>query len=158
MNEDDLAFVPLKVTHIDRGGRRVFDPEDKRRLIEACRRPGVSVSGMALKAGVNANQLRKWICARTPVNKAALDGPDREETSPSRFVPVVAVGDTASVLAGAPAASLVPDRREGSRASLCSAPSARLSATLPNDVMGEVECSGQDGSLVTAMIAALGAH
>ncbi|WP_080430139.1 IS66-like element accessory protein TnpA [Burkholderia ubonensis] len=158
MTEDDLAFLPLKVTHIDRGGRRVFDPEDKRRLIEACRRPGVSVSGMALKAGVNANQLRKWIGARTPVNEAALDGPDREETSPSRFVPVVAVGDTASVFSRAPAASLAPDRREGSRVSLCSAPSARLSATLPNGVMVELECSGQDGSLVTAMIAALGAH
>ncbi|WP_198351430.1 hypothetical protein [Burkholderia ubonensis] len=109
---------------------------------------------MALKAGVNANQLRKWICARTPVNKAALDGPDREETSPTRFVLVVAVGDTASVLACVPAVSLAPDRREGSRVSLCSAPSARLSAILPNGVMVELECSGQDGSLVTAMIAA----
>ena len=158
MTEDDLAFLPLKVTHIDRGGRRVFDHQDKRRLIEACRRPGVSVSGMALKAGVNANQLRKWICARTPANEAALAGPDSAETSPSTFVPVVAVGDTASVLCRAPAASLAPDRREASRASPCSAPSARLSATLPNGVMVELECSGQDGSLVTAMIAALGAH
>jgi len=40
---------------------RRFDPEDKRRLIEVCQRPGVSVSGLALKAGVNANQLRKWV-------------------------------------------------------------------------------------------------
>ncbi|WP_193759864.1 hypothetical protein [Burkholderia sp. USMB20] len=46
MTEDDLAFLPLKVTHIDRGGRRVFDAQDKRRLIEACRQPGVSISGM----------------------------------------------------------------------------------------------------------------
>ncbi|MBB5503683.1 hypothetical protein HDG37_007927, partial [Paraburkholderia sp. MM5384-R2] len=35
MTDDDLAFLPLKVTHIDRGGRRVFDPQDKRRLIDA---------------------------------------------------------------------------------------------------------------------------
>jgi transposase len=158
MTEDDLAFLPLKVTHIDRGGRRVFDPQDKRRLIEACRRPGVSVSGMALKAGVNANQLRKWICARTPAYEAALAGPQSAETSPSTFVPVVAVGDTASTLSRAPAASLAADRREGSRASLCSVPSARLLATLPNGVMVELECSGQDSSLVAAMIAALGAH
>jgi transposase len=158
MTEDDLAFLPLKVTHIDRGGRRVFDPQDKRRLIEACRQPGVSVSGMALKAGVNANQLRKWICARTPANEAALAGTDSAETSPSTFVPVVAVGDTASVLARAPAASLAPDHREASRASLRLAPSARLSATLPNGVMVDLECSGQDGPLVTAMIAALRAH
>ncbi|RQR44861.1 transposase [Burkholderia sp. Bp9126] len=147
-------FLPLKVTHIDRGGRWVFDPEDKRRLIEACRRPGVSVSGMALKAGVNANQLRKSICARPPVNEAELAGPDREDTSPS----VVAVGDTASVLSRAPAASLAPDHRGASRVSLRSAPSARLSATLPNGVTVELECSGQDGSLVTAMIAAQEGH
>jgi transposase len=38
------------------------------------------------------------------------------------------------------------------------APSAHLSATLPNGVMVDLECSGQDGSLVTAMIAALRAH
>ncbi|WP_198388716.1 hypothetical protein [Burkholderia ubonensis] len=54
MTEDDLAFLPLKVTHIDRGGRRVFDPEDKRRLIEACWRPGVSVSGLFAIDGVKA--------------------------------------------------------------------------------------------------------
>ncbi|MBC7415298.1 MAG: transposase, partial [Herminiimonas sp.] len=30
-------------------------------LIEACLVPGVSISRMALKAGINANQLRKWI-------------------------------------------------------------------------------------------------
>jgi transposase len=48
MTPDELDFLPLKVTHIDEGGRRGFDPEDKRRLIEACRRPGASVSGLAL--------------------------------------------------------------------------------------------------------------
>ncbi|WP_249174647.1 transposase [Burkholderia cenocepacia] len=42
-------------------GKRTFDKRDKQRLIEACLKPGVSVAGMALKAGVNANQLRRWI-------------------------------------------------------------------------------------------------
>lgn len=30
-------------------------------MIEACQKPSASVAGLALKAGVNANQLRKWI-------------------------------------------------------------------------------------------------
>jgi transposase-like protein len=61
MTSDELDFLPLKVTHVDEGGRRCFDPDGKRRLIEACEQPGASVAGLALKAGVNANQLRKWI-------------------------------------------------------------------------------------------------
>ncbi|WP_157638458.1 transposase [Burkholderia ubonensis] len=60
--------------------REEFDPEDKRRLIEVCRRPGVAVSGMALKAGVNAHQLRKWICARTSVNEAERGGLARSDS------------------------------------------------------------------------------
>lgn len=61
MAEDDLSFLPLKVTKVGGKGMRTFDPDGKRRLIEACRRPGVSRSGLALKAGVNANQLDKWL-------------------------------------------------------------------------------------------------
>ncbi|MGF6978128.1 transposase-like protein [Paraburkholderia sp. JPY465] len=52
MTSDELDFLPLKVTHVDEGGRRCFDPDGKRRLIEACEQPGASVAGLALKAGV----------------------------------------------------------------------------------------------------------
>jgi hypothetical protein len=44
-----------------RDGRCVYSREGKRALVEACRRPGVSVAGIALLHGVNANVLRKWI-------------------------------------------------------------------------------------------------
>ena len=64
MTEDDLSFLPLRVTRVGVGGKRSFDPADKRRLVEACLRPGASLSGLALKAGVNANQLHKWVRAR----------------------------------------------------------------------------------------------
>ena len=64
MTEDDLTFLPLRVTRVGVGGKRSFDPADKRRLVEACLRPGASLSGLALKAGVNANQLHKWVQAR----------------------------------------------------------------------------------------------
>lgn len=57
--QDDLTFLPLRVTHVGVGGKRSFHPVDKQRLIEACLQPGASLSGLALKAGVNANQLRK---------------------------------------------------------------------------------------------------
>ncbi|WP_197344872.1 transposase [Ralstonia solanacearum] len=42
-------------------GRRKFDEQSKRSLIEACLKPGVSVARMAQTHGVNANLLRKWI-------------------------------------------------------------------------------------------------
>jgi len=64
MTQDDLTFLPLRVTRVGVGGKRSFDPADKRRLVEACIRPGTSLSGLALKAGVNANQLHKWVRAR----------------------------------------------------------------------------------------------
>ena len=61
MTENDLSFLPLRVTRVGVGGKRSFDPIDKRRLVEAWLRPGASLSGLALKAGVNANQLHKWV-------------------------------------------------------------------------------------------------
>ena len=83
MSEAEFSFLPLRVLRVGVGGKRTFEPEGKRRLIEACRQPDVSLSGMALKAGINANQLRKWI-RRSEQRKAVL------RTLPA-FVPVVAV-------------------------------------------------------------------
>lgn len=44
-----------------RDGRNIYDAEAQRKLVEACLQPGVSVSGMALAHGLNANVLRKWL-------------------------------------------------------------------------------------------------
>jgi transposase-like protein len=79
MTEDELGFLPLRVTRVGVGGKRSFDPADKRRLVEACLRPGASLSGLALKAGVNANQLHKWV--------QTLPAPDRAQRA-SRVVGV----------------------------------------------------------------------
>lgn len=38
-----VDYLPRKVTHVGDDGKRTFDAEDKRRLIEACRQPGVSL-------------------------------------------------------------------------------------------------------------------
>jgi len=42
-------------------GRARYSKQAKRTLVEACLKPGVSVSSMALVNGLNTNLLRKWI-------------------------------------------------------------------------------------------------
>ncbi len=41
--------------------RRRHSAEFKSRVVEECRRPGVSVAAVALANGVNANLLRRWV-------------------------------------------------------------------------------------------------
>jgi transposase len=153
MTPDDLDFLPLKVTHIDEGGRRCFDPEDKRRLIEACQRPGVSVSGLALKAGVNANQLRKWVKRERRLEFRRTEEPG--DAHAPAFVPVVEV---AAPRPATPDALPAPTRREAVRASQRPPLPSRLTAQLPNGVSLELECMAQDTALVKAMIDALRAN
>ena len=154
MTDDDLTFLPLRVTRVGVGGKRSFDPMGKQRLVDACLQPGASLSGLALKAGVNANQLRKWVQLREQSNAPVNDG---MAVASSAFVPVVAIGDPTSAMALPPARRSFPEP-EPSHQSPRAAPAARLSATLPNGVKLELECSGHDATLVTAMIAALGAR
>lgn len=59
--QTDVDFLPLRVIGKSADGRNRYDRDGKRKQIEACQKPGASVAGLALKAGVNANQLRKWI-------------------------------------------------------------------------------------------------
>ena len=144
-NSDDVTFLPLKVLRIGPGGKRTFDPVGKRMLIEACRMPGLSISGMALKAGINANQLHKWIRAgqRSPIAGVAA------ESAPPAFVPVLQI-------ASAPPQG--PQRQTSALPSFPIASPVRLSARLANGVAVELECSGNDAALVKAMIAALGSR
>lgn len=132
MTEVDLSFLPLKVRRVGIGGKRTFDAEGKRRLIEACCQPGVSVSRMALKAGVNANQLRKWIRGNTR----------REAVQPPlpAFVPVVAIDD-----ATRPNPAGIP----------CQA--AHFTARLPNGITIELACGGEHAPLLRTLLEALGA-
>jgi transposase-like protein len=60
MQETDSEFH-LVVTGMRRDGRRRYDDDSKLALVKACLQPGVSLAGMALKHGVNANLLRKWV-------------------------------------------------------------------------------------------------
>lgn len=143
MGEGVYSFLPLQVVRVGVGGKRTFDAQGKQRLIEACRQPGVSVSRMALKAGVNANQLRKWI----------RRSQQQDELPPlPAFVPVVAVDDARSSQVTAP--TLPDDAMRSARpASSC----AYLTARLANGVSVELAFDGQHEHLLRTMIEALGA-
>jgi transposase len=154
MTEDDLSFLPLRVTRVGVGGKRSFDPMDKRRLVEACLRPGASLSGLALKAGVNANQLHKWVRTR---EQGAPPVRHDVPVAVSAFVPVVTIDERTPIRASAPASHRVTTA-ESSCVSPPSTRPARLTAHLPNGVKLELECSADDVAIVNAVIIALGAR
>jgi len=54
----------LEAVGVLRNTRRRYDPASKQRLVEACLQPGVSLAGVALRHGVNANLLRKWVAGQ----------------------------------------------------------------------------------------------
>ena len=137
---------------LDQLGKRTFDPDDKCRLIQACRRPGVSISGMALKAGVNVNQLHKWI--RDAEREGAVDA--AAECLAPAFMPVVTLGEVSQPVEAMAESAAVVTRREAAAPALRAPVPVRLRAQLPNGVTLELECGGRDGSLVKAMIEALG--
>ncbi|MFJ1260910.1 IS66-like element accessory protein TnpA [Cupriavidus sp. CuC1] len=157
MTEIDSDFLPLRVTRVGLGGKRSFDPEGKRKLVEACHRPGVSVAGMALRAGVNANQLRRWIqqYEERREEAAAMLG---IEHAPAAFVPVVEIGGIVPKAEPLATPGRLPVHYEPEPVPPPSSPLARLAAQLPNGVTVELECTGQDAALVAAMIKALGAQ
>lgn len=61
MSAHSIDIVPNLVVGQKRNGRCVYDREAKAELIRRCQQPGVSVAGIALAHGLNANLLRKWI-------------------------------------------------------------------------------------------------
>ena len=144
MGEAEFSFLPLQVVRVGVGGKRTFDAQGKRHLIEACRQPGVSVSRMALKAGVNANQLRKWIRGNLRREAALPPLP--------AFVPVIAVDDVRPSQVTTPP---LPDN--AMRSARSSSPCAHLTARLPNGVTVELACNGHHEPLLRTLLEALGA-
>lgn len=76
MTERLDVVIPDLVSGRKRNGRGIYNKGAKRRLVEACLQPGVSVARMALIHSLNANLLRKWITthqtACNPSTAAAL--------------------------------------------------------------------------------------
>jgi len=149
MQETDSEFH-LVVTGIRRDGRRRYDDDSKQALVKACLRPGVSLAGMALKHGVNANLLRKWVVGhQLAVGALTKPAPNRMDA----FIPVMLGNSSAGRNAqGKP----VPNRMAATTAPTMATPPARLRAQMPNGVTFEFECADGDAALLATLVETLG--
>lgn len=131
----------LRVTAVLRNGRRRFDPLSKARLVAACLEPGVSVAGLALEYGVNANLLRKWVKQRKEQT-----GVSTGFSLASPFIPVRVDKTERDRVRPREVAAADAGRRFLSDVS--------LQATLPNGVRLTLGCGDVD--MLTTVIGALG--
>lgn len=71
--------------------RRTYSEDFKAQVVAACLQPGVSIAGVALANGLNANLLRRWV-KESPEQKPQLDRPgddgDLGSPPPPTLVPV----------------------------------------------------------------------
>ncbi|MGB7183090.1 MAG: transposase [Burkholderiaceae bacterium] len=68
----DSSELPEGVIGFMRDGRRRYDPAFRRQIAALCRESGESVAGIALRYGVNANLVRKWMDQYPPTEVAML--------------------------------------------------------------------------------------
>jgi transposase len=86
MPEKSAELVQGLILKPATNGRRTYSLAAKRALVQLCDRPGVSVAGMALAHGINANLLRRWMVqySTTPM----VSGDNAPETSGAALLPV----------------------------------------------------------------------
>jgi transposase len=87
MSDADPELSRRLVVGHKRDGRCRYDPVAKRELVEAALRPGVSVAGLALRYGINANLLRTWMREHQGHRQAAA--PSAAVAPLPAFIPVV---------------------------------------------------------------------
>jgi transposase len=145
----------LEVVGVLRNGRRRYDPASKRRLVEACLQPGVSLAGVAMRHGVNANLLRKWVTGQQQrqSNGVAVGAIER---ATEVFVPVVELCGVAGPPEPPAPPSVQHQVQPDKAARHTDPPAPRLTVEMPNGVTLRLECSGRDVELVSAMIVTLG--
>jgi transposase len=71
--------------------RRRHSEEFRAELVARCRQPGVSVSGIALAHGLNANLLRRWVKNhrdQAGVSEVVVGGPPSTQEKAALLVPV----------------------------------------------------------------------
>jgi transposase len=147
-NRDFPKLEPVGVS--DDGQRHYYDGQAKQALIRACLQPGASLAGLALKAGLNANLLRKWVRKHQEKGNAAVQPVCEERLT--AFAPVVEVDSVEPAMSVKSESSVASVRREPVRASQRPSLPSRLVAKLPNGVSVELECAAHDAAPVTAMI------
>jgi transposase len=152
---DEHGTCKLAVMKVLRNGKRLYDPAAKERLIDACLVPGVSVAGLALEHGVNANLLRNWIGLRR--RRARQEQPIGTSDEPPAFIPVIEAASGSAGSAGGRALAIGCERHVARvRPTTRSQPQARVTAALPNGVTVTLDCG--DAQIVSAMIEALGRY
>lgn len=70
MSEEVQELARRLVVGRKSDGRCVYDEQAKAELVAMCRKPGASVSRLAREAGVNANQLSRWMRERGERSRA----------------------------------------------------------------------------------------
>jgi transposase len=152
---DRSDALRLEVVSVLRNRRRRYDPASKQRLVEACLQPDVSLASLALRHGVNANLLRKWVAAhrRQHSNGVAAGAIERAAKA---FVPVVELCGVAGAPEPPTPRPIQHPVRRAKPACRADPPGPRLTVKLPNGVTLQLECREQDVELVSAMILTLG--
>jgi transposase len=86
MTADGVVSSEQEAVPVARRRRRHFDAGFKREVVQACQQPGMSLSGVALHYGLNANMVRKWVLRERPGESASM--------APVKLVPVVVSPDS----------------------------------------------------------------
>ena len=68
--------------------RRRYSAEFKAEAVAACQQPGVSMAGVALTRGLNANLLRRWVVEAEQAGSVTVSPRRAPVESSSGFVPV----------------------------------------------------------------------
>src|SRR5260363_399761 len=126
---DESVCDGLPIIRVKRDGSRIFDPQAKSRLVEACLQPGVSIASLALSHGVNANLLHKWIRRDRRAREKGVMKDGAEKLS--AFVPVIQ-NKSAPAIRERPAC--MPALSQSTRKWPDPAKPSRLNGYLPNDL------------------------
>ena len=108
MTENDSELARPLVIGSKRDGRRRYDKQAKRELVQACLEPGVSVARMALEHGLNANLLRKWITQYLLERERSLAHETPAQRSPDQLAVGLATDNAASAASISTTAKTAP--------------------------------------------------
>jgi len=97
MSENASEIIPNLVVGHKQDGRARYSKQAKRTLVEACLKPGVSVSRMALVNGLNANLLRKWITQYQELVDTPITAVAPTQTGAVTLVPVAQLNEAEQI-------------------------------------------------------------
>jgi transposase len=150
MENNSEVLNGLVVAH-RRDGRCRYDPQVKQELVKRCLCPGVSVAALAMRHGVNANLLRKWITQWQSRNAIAMQHAP-SEVAPQNASPFLAV----QVHTDAPNSRLALPTKATAALNNPAAQSMHLRIQLPNGIAVELgQTRLQDLSTVMQTLCAL---